>query len=101
VGASAFQTLIHITAPLIMANVLAGGIISFSSNMMEVSDSMVLAMTLPYYPITKALYNLDLRLGDGPFIASALGILAMILTASCLLLANKLLGRSMGELFRA
>ena len=101
VGASAFQTMIYITAPLIMANVLAGGIISFSSNMMEVSDSMVLAMTQPYYPITKAIYNLDLRLGDGPFIASALGILAMILTASCLLLANKLLGRSMGELFRA
>jgi len=101
VGASAFQTMIHITAPLIMANVLAGGIISFSSNMMEVSDSMVLAMTQPYYPITKAIYNLDLRLGDGSYIASALGILAMLLTTSCLLLANKLLGRSMGELFRA
>lgn len=101
VGASAFQTMIHITAPLIMANVLAGGIISFSSNMMEVSDSMVLAMTQPYYPITKAIYNLDLRLGDGPYIASALGILATLLTASCLLLANKLLGRRMGELFRA
>ena len=101
VGASAFQTMIYITAPLIVANVLAGGIISFSSNMMEVSDSMVLAMTQPYYPITKAIYNLDLRLGDGPYIASALGILAMLITASCLLLANRLLGRSMGELFRA
>ena len=101
VGASAFKTMIYITGPLIMANVLAGGIISFSSNMMEVSDSMVLAMTQPYYPITKAIYNIDLRLGDGPFIASALGICTMLITISCLLIANRLLGRRMGELFRA
>ncbi len=101
VGASTFRTMISITAPLIMANVIAGGIISFSSNMMEVSDSMVLAMTQPYYPITKAIYNLDLRLGDGPFVASALGILAMLITSSCLLIANRLLGRNLGELFRA
>ncbi len=101
VGASTFRTMISITTPLIMANVIAGGIISFSSNMMEVSDSMVLAMTQPYYPITKAIYNLDLRLGDGPFIASALGILAMLITSSCLLIANRLLGKNLGELFRA
>ena len=101
VGASPARTLLSITAPLIMANVLAGGIISFSAAMMEVSDSLILAMQEQYYPITKAIYGLNLRLGDGPYVASALGIVGTLLVTACLLAANKLLGKSMGELFRA
>jgi iron(III) transport system permease protein len=101
VGADPVRTMLQITAPLIMANVLAGGIISFSAAMMEVSDSLVLALQQEYYPITKAIYGLNLRLGDGPYVASALGIFGTILVTSCLLIANKLLGKSMGELFRA
>ncbi len=101
VGASPVRTLVSITGPLIMANVLAGGIISFSAAMMEVSDSMILALREEYYPITKAIYGLNLRLGDGPYVASALGIVGTVLVACCLLAANKLLGKSMGELFRA
>lgn len=101
VGASPLRTLLSITAPLIMANVIAGGIMSFSAAMMEVSDSMILAMTERYYPISKAIYQVDLRLGDGPYEASALGILGTIIVTACLLAANRLLGKSMGELFRA
>jgi iron(III) transport system permease protein len=101
VGASPVRTLMAITAPLIMANVLAGGVISFSAAMMEVSDSLILALREEYYPITKAIYGLNLRLGDGPYVASALGIVGTILVTLCLLAANKLLGKSMGELFRA
>jgi iron(III) transport system permease protein len=101
VGASPFKTLLAITAPLIMANVIAGGIMSFSAAMMEVSDSLVLAVYEPYYPITKAIYGLNLRLVDGPYIASALGIVGMLIVAASLIVANRLLGKSMGELFRA
>lgn len=101
VGATPLKTLISITAPLIMANVIAGGIISFSAAMMEVSDSLILAMQEPFYPITKAIYGLNLRLQDGPYVASSLGIVGTLLVTACLLLANKLLGKSMGELFRA
>jgi iron(III) transport system permease protein len=101
VGASPVRTMVSITGPLIMANVLAGGIISFSAAMMEVSDSMILALREEYYPITKAIYGLNLRLGDGPYVASALGIVGTLLVTCCLLAANKLLGKSMGELFRA
>ncbi|MDH5201597.1 MAG: ABC transporter permease subunit, partial [Candidatus Bathyarchaeota archaeon] len=101
VGASPIRTLVSITAPLIMANVLAGGIMSFSAAMMEVSDSLVLALQEQFYPITKAIYSVNLRLGDGPYIASALGMVGTLLVTACLLAANKLLGKSMGELFRA
>jgi len=52
-----------------------------------------------YYPITKAIYELLSR-PDGPYIASALGVLGMILLATSLFLAGKFLGRRMGELFR-
>jgi len=84
-----------------MANVIAGGIMSFSAAMMEVSDSMILANTEKFYPITKAIYSVDLRLGDGPYVASALGIIGTLIITTCLFAANKLLGKSMGELFRA
>jgi len=101
VGASPFRTLLSITAPLIMANVIAGGIMSFSAAMMEVSDSLVLATYEPYYPITKAIYGLNQRLVDGPFVASALGMVGTLIVAASLLAANRILGKSMGELFRA
>jgi iron(III) transport system permease protein len=101
VGASALRTLFSITLPLIMANVIAGGIMAFSAAMMEVSDSMILANTEKFYPITKAIYSVNQRLGDGPYVASALGIIGTLIVTACLLVANRLLGKSMGELFRA
>ncbi len=100
-GASPLRTMRAITLPLILANVVAGGILSFSGAMMEVSDSLILAPTDAFFPMTKAIYSLDLRLADGAYIASALGVIGIIVVAICFFLANRILGRSMGELFRA
>jgi len=100
-GASPLRTLKSITFPLILANVVAGGILSFSAAMMEVSDSLILAPTEAFFPMTKAIYSLDLRLADGAYIASALGVIGMIVVAACFVVASRLLGRSLGELFRA
>jgi len=99
-GASPFRSLMTITLPLISANLIAGAILSFSFAMLEVSDSLILAMTEKYYPVTKAIYVLVQRLGDGAYIASALGILGMLLLTVSLLLAGKLMGKKMGEMFR-
>lgn len=100
-GASPLRTMRAITLPLILANVVAGGILSFSAAMMEVSDSLILVPQDQYYPMTKAIYEVNNRLSDGPFVASALGVVGIIVVAICFLVANKLLGRSLGELFRA
>lgn len=100
VGATPATTLRRITLPLVFANLVAGGILSFSFAMLEVSDSLILAMEERYYPITKAIYAL-LGRPDGPYIASALGVLGMLLLMASLFLAGKFLGRRMGELFRA
>jgi len=100
-GASPWVTLRRITIPLIGANLIAGAILCFSFAMLEVSDSLILAFREQHYPITKAIYNLNLRLGDGPYISCAMGILGMLLLMGSLLLASRFLGRKMGELFRA
>lgn len=99
-GASPLRTLRRITLPLILANLIAGGILSFSFAMMEVSDSLILAVKEQYYPITKAIYALMGRIADGPYMASAMGMLGMVLLAWSLLIAGRVLGRRMGELFK-
>jgi iron(III) transport system permease protein len=99
VGATPAKTLLRVTLPLIFANLIAGGILCFAFAMLEVSDSLILAAKEQYYPITKAIYTL-LNRPDGPYVASALGVLGMLLLATSLFLAGKFLGRRMGELFR-
>jgi len=100
-GAGPARTLRKITFPLVLANLVAGGILCFAFAMLEVSDSLILAMKEQFYPITKTIYVLLGRIADGPYIASAMGILGMALLTVSLMLAGKFLGKRMGELFRA
>jgi iron(III) transport system permease protein len=99
-GAKRSTVLLRITVPLILANLIAGGLLAFAFAMLEVSDSLVLAQRTDYYPITKAILDLSQRLGDGPYIAAALGVWAMILLTLTILSANALLGKKMGAIFR-
>ena len=99
-GAGPLRTLWKITMPLVLANVAAGAILSFSFAMLEVSDSLILAIKEQYYPITKAIYSLMGRITDGPYMASAMGMLGMILLACSLLFTGKVLGKRMGQLFK-
>ena len=99
-GASGGLTLRRIVLPLISANLIAGGLLAFAFAMLEVSDSLILVQKQDYWPITVGIYNLFQRLGDGPYIASALGVWAMVLLTLTILSANALLGRRMGAVFR-
>jgi iron(III) transport system permease protein len=85
---------------LIKANLVAGAILAFAFAMLEVSDSLILAQTEEYFPITKAIYYLLGRPDDGPFVASAMGVLAMVLLGACLVVAGRFLGKRLGEMFR-
>jgi iron(III) transport system permease protein len=101
-GASALRTLRRITLPLVMANLVAGTILTFSFAMLEVSDSLILAMREPFFPITKTIYQLLGRIEpDAPSVACALGVVGMVILTLSLLLAGRILGRRMGQLFRA
>ena len=84
-----------------MANLIAGGLLCFAYAMLDVSDSLILAMKDRYFPITKAIYALFLEQGSGEFVASALGMVAMLILTLCILGAAAILGKKMGELFRS
>ncbi|MDB6032514.1 MAG: transporter permease [Verrucomicrobiales bacterium] len=101
-GASPLRTLYKITLPLIMANLIAGTILTFSFAMLEVSDGLILAMKEEFYPITKMIYQLMGRIDpNAPSIACALGVVGMVILTLSLFFASKLLGKKMGQLFRA
>ena len=68
--------------------------------MLEVSDSLILAQREADFPITKAIYVLYQRLGDGQYIASAMGVWAMLLLAATLVGSSLLMGKKMGAIFR-
>ena len=100
-GASPFRTLRKITLPLVMANLIAGTILTFSFAMLEVSDGLILAMREQYFPITKMIWQLMGRIDPGaPGVACALGVVGMLLLSASLLVAGKILGQKMGQMFR-
>jgi iron(III) transport system permease protein len=99
-GASPLRALYQITVPLVFANIIAGAVLAFSFAMLEVSDSLILALKEQNYPITKAIYALLGRIADGPYVASAMGILGLLLLAGSLFIVGRFFGRRMGELFR-
>ena len=99
-GSPPLRALFRITLPLIMANLIAGGLLAFAFAMLEVSDSLILAQKAQFYPITKAIMELFQLLGDGKFIASALGVWAMAFLAVTIVGLGLLLGKKLGALFR-
>ncbi len=99
-GCPPAKAVLKITLPLISANILAGALLCFSFAMLEVSDSLILAQQQGFYPITKAIYELFQLMGDGRFLASALGVWAMLFLAVTIVAANTLLGKRFGAIFR-
>lgn len=100
-GATRWRMLRTVTLPLLSASLIAGGILAFAFAMLEVSDSLMLAQQERFMPITRAIFGFWLRPDDGPYIASAMGTIGMGILVISLLAASAVLGRRMGELFRA
>jgi iron(III) transport system permease protein len=99
-GARFSTVLRRITIPLITANLIAGGLLAFSFSMLEVSDSLMLAQREDFYPITKTIYELFQLIGTGKYIASALGVWAMLFLTVTIIGSSLILGKKMGAIFR-
>lgn len=99
-GCPPLRTLRKITVPLIAANLLAGGMLAFAFAMLEVSDSLILAQRQQDFPITKAIFELYQLLGEGRFIACALGVWAMAFLAVAIIGTSLVLGKKLGAMFR-
>jgi len=99
-GARPSTAIRRVVVPLIMANLIAGGILVFSFSMLEVSDSLILAQKVQHFPVTKAIWTFFNRLGDGPYLASAMGVWGMLLLTVTLVGASVLMGKKLGAIFR-
>ncbi|MDR1437772.1 MAG: iron ABC transporter permease [Puniceicoccales bacterium] len=99
-GSRPINTCWKITLPLIFGNLIAGALLVFSQTMLEVSDSMIIAQKQQFYPITKAIYEMVNLLGDGPFLACALGVWAMAFLAVTLFSTSLFMEKKIGAIFK-
>jgi iron(III) transport system permease protein len=99
-GCPPLRAMIRVTLPLIAANLMAGALLAFAFAMLEVSDSVILAQKMVYFPITKAILELFQLLGDGKFLACALGVWAMVFLGTMVAGVSMLLGKRLGAIFR-
>ena len=99
-GCPPLRAMVRITLPLIAANLMAGALLAFAFAMLEVSDSIILAQKMVYFPITKAILELFQLLGDGKFLACALGVWAMVFLGTMVAGVSMLLGKRLGAIFR-
>jgi iron(III) transport system permease protein len=102
-GASPWRVLVKITLPLIMANLIAGSLLTFAFSMLEVSDSLILAQSPAAFPITKMIYALgnDTSGPENVRNACALGVVAMMFLIVAIVSASLLMGKRLGAVFRA
>ena len=101
-GAGRWRTFTRITLPLIAPSLIAGTILTFCFAMLEVSDSLILAMEMRFAPITRGIYEVMGRPSpDSASLACALGVLAMALLGAGLWLGSRLMGQRLGGFFRA
>lgn len=100
-GATRFTAVRRVILPLIMANLIAGALLAFSFSMLAVSEPLILAQQQSDFPLTRAIYAFMNRLGDGPSIASAMGVWGMALLTVTLAGASLILGKKLGSIFRA
>ncbi len=99
-GASAATTFRRIVMPLLRSHLVAGGVLTFAFAFLEVSDSLILAMREPHYPVTKMIWALLGRIEPGSAgLACALGVLGMGLLWGSFHIAQRVLGKKMGGLF--
>jgi len=101
-GAGRWATFRRITLPLIAPSVIAGTILTFCFAMLEVSDSLILALESRFAPITRGIYEIMGRPDpEAASLACALGVLAMVLLGGGLLIGSRIMGRRLGSFFRA
>ena len=99
-GANRFQTFLHVTLPLMLTGIIAGGILAFVNAVVEISTTLFLTPSLERASLSFGIYQYIYNpRGKGP--ASALGVFAILLVSISIIVVNKIFGRRMGTIFRA
>ncbi|MDQ1280860.1 MAG: iron(III) transport system permease protein [Thermoproteota archaeon] len=91
-GASSTRTFFRITMPLILVNILAGGMLSFVYSMSEVSTSLILGgVQAEAAPLTWKMKDVLWQVSAGPFMAAVLGVLLMVIQIVVITTVNRIL----------
>lgn len=88
-GAPPLRVALLITFPLVVRHTLSGALLTFAYCFLEVSDGLLLALEEKFYPVSKAMYALIAR-PDGIELASALGVVVMVIMGVVFFLAEYL-----------
>lgn len=91
-GATPFYTARRILFPLLSRHLIVGAILTFAYSMIEVSDSILLALEVKFYPVSKAIYALVAR-PDGLELACALGTIVMFVMLGAFILSEVVANR--------
>ncbi len=97
-GASWAVTFRRVTFPLISPGILAAGLITFTTLIGELSTTMIL-YSAQWKTVTVSIYEYLLEDKLGP--ACALGTIITVVVLAGIMLANKLLGEKVTNMFRA
>ncbi len=96
-GAPWGMTFRRVTLPLMLPGILAGAVISFSTLMGELSTTVML-YSARWKTITVAIMEYLSSATIGP--AYALGTILIVLVLAAISLANRIMGRTMSQMFR-
>jgi iron(III) transport system permease protein len=96
-GAAWTTTFRRVTLPLMLPGILAGAVISFSTLMGELSTTVIL-YSARWKTITVAIMEYLFSATIGP--AYALGAILIVLVLGAISLANRIMGRTMSQMFR-
>jgi len=96
-GAPWATTFRRVTLPLMLPGILAGAVISFSTLMGELSTTVIL-YSARWKTITVAIMEYLFSATIGP--AYALGTILIFLVLGAISLANRIMGRTMSQMFR-
>jgi len=100
IGASRWRTFRSITLPLLLASVIAGGILSFTYAMLEVSTTLILVARGEQATMTWGLFHYSNDPRHGWNVSSAMGAILIVFVALSLTAVSKVFGKQMGALFR-
>jgi iron(III) transport system permease protein len=96
-GAGWGSTMWRVTIPLIVPGILAGSILVFATLIGEISAT-VLLYSASWKTISISIY--EFVLGGELYRASALGTVTTVLTLTLVLLASRLVGKNMADMFQ-
>ncbi len=100
IGAPRWRTFLSITLPLLLASVIAGGILSFTYAMLEVSTTLILVSRGEQATMTWGIFHYSNDPRHGWNVSSAMGALLIVFVALSLAAVSKVFGKQMGALFR-